>query len=676
MIAFAAPAFLWASLAAALPVAIHLLRRPAGAAVPVPGVRFFAASRPRETGAERLRRYLLLAARALAVLLLAVLFAQPRWLGGPSREAAAAGGEALADAAGRSLLVFVDLSGSTAQRDARGVQAAEAIADAADQLLADLSPGLDAAAVLVVGTGVEPVLPEFTTNLAALRERLAARLAAGGGPEGLADWRGAFVRGAQLAERAGGAAVRVAVVTDAQAEDWAPLAAELAGAAGEDTPAVTVVPALAAALPNAQVAVAEVVPPVGAQPAEVRIRLGASQGKHAPASPALTLAVNDEPVGTVAEDPGRPGAAWEAASTVLIAGGPEPRRVRLALAAGSGGADGLAGDDAVELLIPAVRRVPVTVWSVADPRARLRRAADATAAAYLWRALEPDAERSRFDLSWTGNAPEAGEAGDGGRVVIVAADAAPAGRRAEVAEAVAAAGGAAVRFPAPGDDGWESFDPDRASPELVASAAPTPLAAALLAGLDARGGAALGGVRWAGRADLAEEAQAGGDAEVLLRWSDGKPAAVWRPAAPGGEAPASAAGGLLSFGFGVGPEGGSLPRRGVFVGLVRGAVDALGLRVTAGAREADAEAPAAVAATDHGDLRRLPREQIAAAAAELWARTAGVGGGEAGAEMSSAQASAAARAGRGTPLFGLAAAVVAALVLAEILLQRRATPDG
>ncbi len=268
MIAFAAPAFLWASLAAALPVVVHLLRRPAGAAVPVPGIRFFEASRPRETGAERLRRYVLLAARALAILLIAVLFAQPRWLGGPSREAAAAGGEALADAAGRSLLVLVDFSGSTAQRDARGVVAAEAIADAADRALAGLTPGLDAAAAVVVGAGVEPVLPEFTTNLAVLRERLAVRLAAERGAEGVADWRGAFVRGAALAQRAAGSGgpaagrVRVAVVTDAQAEDWAPLAAELAGA-GAGVPAVTVVPALAAAMPNARLAVAEVVPPVG-----------------------------------------------------------------------------------------------------------------------------------------------------------------------------------------------------------------------------------------------------------------------------------------------------------------------------------------------------------------------------------------------------------------------------
>ena len=44
--------------------------------------------------------------------------------------------------------------------------------------------------------------------------------------------------------------------------------------------------------------------------------------------------------------------------------------------------------------------------------------------------------------------------------------------------------------------------------------------------------------------------------------------------------------------------------------------------------------------------------------------------------MSAAQASAAARAGRGTPLFGLAAALVAALVLVEILLQRKAVPRG
>ena len=671
MIAWAAPAFGFALLAAAVPVVIHLLRRPSGVAVEVPGVRHFEASLPRESGAERLRRWLLLAARSLAVALLVLAFTRPVWLGGEVTASLAAGGTGNAGSVGRAVLLLVDTSGSTAQVDARGVVAAEAIADAADRELARLRPGVDAAAVLLVGVGVEPVLPEFSRNLGVLRERLAARLAEPGAVAGVADWRGAVGRAGTMTRAAaatlGGlepAAVRLVVLTDRQAGDWAPLAAR-PGAADAAATDVAVEPGLGAALPNARLAVEEVVAPVGAQPAEVRLRVdvtpGDGRGGDLPA--ALGLAVGNTPVGQLrGDDP----AGWVSTPTVVFEGGALDRAVRLSLA--SALADGLPADDAAEARIPALRRVSVAVAAADDPRRPLTGETPPTAADYLWRALEPDAARARFDLSWwrAGDPPPAPR---GSLLVLTGAP----GEPADAAEAFAAGGGGGVvRFATPGAPGWEAFDRD--PPALVISAAPTPLAAALLAGLDDRAGAALGGLRWSGRADLRPEASAPG-ADVLIRWADGRPAAVWRPVprlrAADGDAPAPASGGVLSFGFALSARDGSLPQRGVFVGLVRGAVDALGRRVVGEPEAAeDAARSAPATATDSGDLRRSPVAEVEAAAGALWAAQAGVAGGRPA--PTATAAGAAARAGLGSPLFGWAVLGVAALVLLEIALQRRA----
>jgi hypothetical protein len=78
---FGAPALLWGGLAAAAPIVIHLLLRPRPRSQPFPALRFVVASQQASERTQRLRRILLLAMRALALVGIAALLAQPRLSG-------------------------------------------------------------------------------------------------------------------------------------------------------------------------------------------------------------------------------------------------------------------------------------------------------------------------------------------------------------------------------------------------------------------------------------------------------------------------------------------------------------------------------------------------------------------------------------------------------------------
>jgi hypothetical protein len=75
--AFLYPAFLLGGLAIAIPIVLHLLRRDVAPEVPFTAVRFLSKSPVDNPARQRLREWLLLAARMLALLLLAAAFARP-----------------------------------------------------------------------------------------------------------------------------------------------------------------------------------------------------------------------------------------------------------------------------------------------------------------------------------------------------------------------------------------------------------------------------------------------------------------------------------------------------------------------------------------------------------------------------------------------------------------------
>ena len=74
---FLHPAYLFGLLAAALPVLIHLLNRRRLKRIRFPAVRFVLLSQRRISRTYRLRHWILLALRTVAVLLLVLLLANP-----------------------------------------------------------------------------------------------------------------------------------------------------------------------------------------------------------------------------------------------------------------------------------------------------------------------------------------------------------------------------------------------------------------------------------------------------------------------------------------------------------------------------------------------------------------------------------------------------------------------
>src|ERR1700731_3288329 len=92
--------FLAATAAVAVPILIHLLLRPRARRVDIGSVRFLKRALRNSTRRRKVRRWLLLALRMAAVLLLALLFARP-YLSGRG-----------ADGRDREVLLLVDQSAS------------------------------------------------------------------------------------------------------------------------------------------------------------------------------------------------------------------------------------------------------------------------------------------------------------------------------------------------------------------------------------------------------------------------------------------------------------------------------------------------------------------------------------------------------------------------------------
>ncbi len=124
------PAFLWAALAVGIPVIIHLSRRRKFVSLPVGTLRFLREAERKRRFRLRVENWFLLLLRALAVVLLALLFARPH-PGDVGREARGEGGT----------LVLLDASGSVTPKMADEARRAaqRAIRDGGEVTLAQFS---------------------------------------------------------------------------------------------------------------------------------------------------------------------------------------------------------------------------------------------------------------------------------------------------------------------------------------------------------------------------------------------------------------------------------------------------------------------------------------------------------------------------------------------------------
>lgn len=153
---FLNPFFLFGLGAAALPVLIHLFTRRRPREVRFPSLEFLTEVNQSEIRRLRLRQWLLLALRTLAVAALALAMARPTVQGGPQGGAAS------------TLVALVDVSGSMGAPDAEGRPLTATARRVVESLLATLGPS-DALLVVPYDRQPHPVSNEPTGDTGRLR---------------------------------------------------------------------------------------------------------------------------------------------------------------------------------------------------------------------------------------------------------------------------------------------------------------------------------------------------------------------------------------------------------------------------------------------------------------------------------------------------------------------------
>lgn len=207
-ISFAAPLMLLGAAGVAGPIVAHLLTRRAKRTLVFPTIRFLHEAASHGVRVSSLRRWLLLALRCLAVLAIAMAFAQPLWLSRDTPRAAAA-------VNGQTSVVLVIDNSASLGRLKRGVSLATRAQSAARSVLTRLQPS-DEASVIFTSPRPHAVLPELSRNT----ESLIAAV------DGLAasDGRGSLLEAIALAGetlRGRPGAASVVVLSDLQQTTWA-----------------------------------------------------------------------------------------------------------------------------------------------------------------------------------------------------------------------------------------------------------------------------------------------------------------------------------------------------------------------------------------------------------------------------------------------------------------------
>lgn len=246
---FANPWMLAALVAVGLPVLIHYLTRARPRRIAFPPCQFLQEACAGQQAVHRLRTWILLAVRTLAVLAIVALFARPflKPTGAGGRQEAA-----------RRVVLILDSSLSM-RAVQRGVPLfARAEAEAAD-VLRSLEAGSEAA-VILAGATPRPLLPALSGNLPALHDALVK-----GEPTFEMGDPGAAVA---LAQRLLGGAGTIYVFSDFQQSNWD------AGAVWKELPAgirCHLRPVSSSLIDNVAITAARVAPaePVVGEPAEV-----------------------------------------------------------------------------------------------------------------------------------------------------------------------------------------------------------------------------------------------------------------------------------------------------------------------------------------------------------------------------------------------------------------------
>jgi hypothetical protein len=367
-IAFTNPLLLLGLAGASLPVLAHLLTRRTRRKIVFPTIRLLRESRASQSRLYRLRRYILMALRCLAVTGIALAFARPVWL--------ERGTPAVAPGKGSAVVLILDNSASSAQQ-VGGVRLIDSMRAVAGRILGTLEQGTDLAGVIYASAQPRSVLPQLSTNLPALRadlENLAPSQERADLPEAIA------AAGRMLADHPGQR--RVVVLSDMQRTNWSDVT--LKGPAAELLPEGTVLTAIPIELGEPEntcltLGRCQPVQPVVGQPAQLSVHV--SNYAARPRTVRIEAAVDGRPAG--AKDVELQ--AWDAADAafevVLDSAGQHP-------VVFSTGPDALLADNVCSLVVNTVRRIPVAVVADENPNQ------NDLSTYYLIRALAPAGDMS------------------------------------------------------------------------------------------------------------------------------------------------------------------------------------------------------------------------------------------------------------------------------------------
>ncbi|MBS3735382.1 MAG: BatA domain-containing protein [Phycisphaerae bacterium] len=348
----------------ALPIVAHLLSRHVRRRVVFPTVRLLRQSRARTARLFRLRRWLVLLLRCLAVCLIAAAFARPVWSRHPAPSA---------DEAGGAVVLIVDVSASMGQRQ-EGTELFEAARALADRALNALEPGTDRVGLVCAGARARAAMPELTADREAVRREL-KRLEP---TQQTADVPAALGCAARLLRQHPGPH-RLAIFTDLQERNWSGLATACEALPAETV--ITLVPVGDEPVANVGLSRPRCAParPLVDRPAALRVQV--SNYSPRPRDVEVVATVDGEPVGaqTVAL---KPWISREVSFPVTL------DRAGLHTAVLAIGTDGLAVDNHAYLALETIRRLKVAVVADDNPNE------PGTSSYFLTRALAPRGDPS------------------------------------------------------------------------------------------------------------------------------------------------------------------------------------------------------------------------------------------------------------------------------------------
>ncbi|MFO7610173.1 MAG: BatA domain-containing protein [Candidatus Krumholzibacteriia bacterium] len=365
---FGNPGLLFGAFAAALPVLIHFLSRRRVRQVPFSDLRFLDEVQARQARSLGVRRWLLLLLRVLAVLLVALAAAAPRWGG-------------LAATGTRAVLLVVDTSASMGTQTGQGTRLDEAVADCR-RLLAALPPGAEVQ-VIAAGARNEALFAQWLPAGAGVAQGLQALRVS----DGALDLPAVLRLAARQVARAPGPAVDVVLVGDLQALPPDPRTAE-AAAVLKDAGEVRLILRRVGA-PAAQGGVLEVLLPGRAVLAGETVTIQA-RVLPARADQVFTLHLGDRPVAEAVAN--GPAGVEQVVSFPLAVPGP-------GLHTGSvrKESDALPADDARPFVLAVPAAIPVLLGHGAD------RSVDGAVGRGAWRvlaeALAPGGDASLFRIT-------------------------------------------------------------------------------------------------------------------------------------------------------------------------------------------------------------------------------------------------------------------------------------